>query len=143
MPVTIQLNDALAAQLQKKAAARRLSLEEFTVHLLDGALGEMETADQWGAQNGRRLDLIRKSCTSSLSSDEQLELQELQAALDHRLEPLDDRLLESLRHWQGLEAACPWEWHGVREADYMVLFWYPALPHQDAADMARAWLSPL
>jgi hypothetical protein len=39
VPVMIELNDALVAQLQQKAAARRLSLEEFTVHLLGGALG--------------------------------------------------------------------------------------------------------
>jgi len=96
VPVMIELNDALAAQLQEKAAARRLSLEEFTVHLLGGALGQMEAADQWGAQNSRRLDLIRKSCATGLSSPEQLELQALQAAVDQRLEPLDDVLLESL-----------------------------------------------
>jgi hypothetical protein len=100
MSVTIQLNDTLAAQLKEKAAARQISLEEFTVHLLDGALGQLEIADQWAAQNQRRLDLIRKSCTTRLSPHEQVELQELQAALDQRLEPIDDRLLENLRQWQ-------------------------------------------
>jgi hypothetical protein len=107
MPVTIQLNDALAAQLRKTAAARRLSLEEFTAHLLDGALGQIEAADRWAAQNQRRLDLIRKSCTSSLSSQEQVELQGLQTALDQRLEPFDDALLDSLRHWQSATERLP------------------------------------
>ncbi len=100
MSVTIELNDVLAAQLQEKASARRLSLQEFTVHLLDGALGQLATDDEWAAQNRRRLDLIYKSYTSSLSCQEQAELQELQAALDQRLEPLDDRLLDTLREWQ-------------------------------------------
>src|SRR5438128_3314655 len=100
MPVTIQLNDTLAAELQEKAAAHRLSLEEFTLHPLDGALGEMNAADRWAAHDKRRLELIRKSCTSGLSSEEEGELQGLQAALDQRLEPLDDLLLGSLGHWQ-------------------------------------------
>jgi hypothetical protein len=34
MPVTIQLNDDLADQLQRRAAVRQLSLEEFTIRLL-------------------------------------------------------------------------------------------------------------
>jgi hypothetical protein len=100
MPVTIQLNDSLAAQLQERASARSVSLEEFTAHLLDDALGQLQAADQWAAQNRRRLDLIRKSCTTNLTCQEQEELQGLQAALDQRLEPLDDQLLENLRQWQ-------------------------------------------
>ncbi len=104
MPITIQLNDPLAAQLQEKAAALHLSLEEFTVRLLDGALGELHAADQWAEQNRRRLDLIRKSCTTSLSAQEQEELQGLQEALDQRLEPMDDRLLETLRQWENAAA---------------------------------------
>ena len=60
MPVTIQLNDDLAAQLRQKAAARRQSLEEFAQHLLDDALGQLDAADVWAAQNRRRLDLIRR-----------------------------------------------------------------------------------
>ena len=107
MPVTIQLNDMLAAQLQEKAAARRLSLQEFTVHLLDGALGQLDVDAAWAAQNQRRLHLIRKSYTSSLSSQEQAELQGLQTALDQRLEPLDDCLLDTLRQWQSSAARLP------------------------------------
>jgi len=107
MPVSIQLNDMLAAQLQEKAAARRLSLQEFTVHLLDGALGQLDADAAWAAQNQWRLHLIHKSYTSSLSSQEQAELQGLQAALDQRLEPLDDRLLDTLRKWQSSAARLP------------------------------------
>jgi hypothetical protein len=107
MPVTIQLNDTLAAQLQEKAAAHRLSLQEFTVNLLDGALGQLDADGEWAVQNQRRLDLIHKSYTSSLSCQEQAELQGLQAALDQRLEPLDDRLLDTLRQWQSAARQLP------------------------------------
>jgi hypothetical protein len=107
MAVTIQLNDVLAAQLQTKAAARQLSLQEFTLRLLDGALGQIEAADQWAAQNRRRLDLIRQSSTTVLSSQEQAELQELQMELDQRLEPIDDRLLHGLEQWQNATERMP------------------------------------
>ncbi len=100
MPVNIQLNDPLAAQLGKKALAHRLSLEEFAVHLLDGALGQIDAADRWKMQNGRRLELIHKCCTSNLTAKEDAELQELQNELDRRLEPVDDRLLDQLQQWQ-------------------------------------------
>lgn len=99
MTVTIQLNDALATQLQQKAAAHQLSLEEFAVRLLDGALGRLAD-DEWTERNRRRLELIRKSCAGSLSAEEQAELQALQAELDQRLEPLDDQLLGTLQHGQ-------------------------------------------
>lgn len=107
MPVSIQLNDDLAAQLQQKAAARGLSLEKFTVHLLDGALSQMESADEWAVQNQRRLVLIHKSSTIGLCAQEQVELQGLQATLDQRLEPLDDHLLDSLRLWQSAADQLP------------------------------------
>jgi hypothetical protein len=100
MPVTIEINDTLAAQLQQNAAAQRISLAEFAQHLLDGALGQIEATDRWTAKNRRRLDLIHQSCTTKLSVQEQQELQELQSALDQRLEPVDDHLLDALRHWQ-------------------------------------------
>ena len=100
MPVTIELNDALAAQLQSKAAARQLSLEEFALNLLGGAVGQIESADRWRSQNQRRLELIRTSCARALSAHEQVELQQLQDSLDLRLEPLDDCLLNRLQDWQ-------------------------------------------
>jgi hypothetical protein len=105
--VTIEINDVLAAQLRQQAAAHRISLEEFALHLLDGALGQVQAADLWEAKNRRRLDLIHQSCTTSLSVQEQQELQELQTALDQRLEPLDDRLLDALGQWQKAAAASP------------------------------------
>jgi hypothetical protein len=100
MPVTIQLDDDLAGQLQSKAVAHQLSLEEFTARLLGGALGEMAAAEACQDQNRRRVSLIRKSSTNGLSPQEQAELQELQTALDQRLEPVDEQLLDRLQHLQ-------------------------------------------
>ena len=104
MPVTIQLDDDLAGQLQRKAAARQLSLEEFTARLLGGALGEIEAAEAWQGQNRRRVMLIRKSFANGLTPQEQAELQELQAAFDQRLEPIDEQLLDRLQHLQDATA---------------------------------------
>src|SRR5439155_26976068 len=70
MPVTIQLNDDLADQLQRKAAVRQLSLQEFTIRLLDGALGEITAAEAWEDQNRRRQALIRKSSATGLTAEE-------------------------------------------------------------------------
>src|SRR5439155_8863553 len=57
MPITIQLDDDLADQLQRRAACRQLSLEEFALRLLGGALGELEAAETWELHNRRRLTL--------------------------------------------------------------------------------------
>lgn len=100
MPVTIQLSDELAADLERGAAARRVSLQEFTLRILDGARDEIKEADEWAGNNRRRLDLIRKSCTAGLSEVESAELQELQNALDQRLEPADERLLAGLNQFR-------------------------------------------
>ena len=107
MPITIQLDDDLADQLQRRAACRQLSLEEFALRLLGGALGELEAAETWELHNRRRLTLIRKSPASGLSASEQAELQDLQATLDQRLEPIDDQVLAGLQHLQQAMAQGP------------------------------------
>jgi predicted transcriptional regulator len=96
MPVTIHLNDALASRLRGKASARQQSVEEFAEHLLGEALEKMEAEERWRAVNQRRLALIRKGATVPLSPEEQTELQQLQEALDRRLEPADNQLLDQL-----------------------------------------------
>jgi hypothetical protein len=93
MTLTINLDQALAVQLRKKAAARQLSVEEFAVRLLGEAVGQLEEMERWEQQNQRRLGLIRKSATTQLSAQEETELDALQSVLDRRLEPMDDRLL--------------------------------------------------
>jgi hypothetical protein len=53
--------------------------------------------DNWQPRNQRRLSLIRKGLTRSLTDEEQSELQQLQDELDKRLESHDNRLLEQLQ----------------------------------------------
>jgi hypothetical protein len=107
MTLTINLDQALAVQLRKKAAARQLSVEEFAVRLLGEAVGQLEEMERWEQQNQRRLGLIRKSATTQLSAQEETELDALQSVLDRRLEPMDDRLLAELDRMKKAVAALP------------------------------------
>jgi hypothetical protein len=96
MSVTITLTNPLAEELQTRAAAQRLSVEEFATRLLGQAVQQLDDSERWQAQNARRLALLRKSKTAALGADEQAELQQLQAAADRQLEQVDQRLLEEL-----------------------------------------------
>lgn len=107
MTLTINLDEALTVQLRKQAAARHLALEEFAAHLLGEAVARLESPQQWEQHNQRRLALIRKSSSTLLSAEEAAELDDLQAALDRRLEPVDDRLLAALERMQHAVDALP------------------------------------
>src|SRR5437868_3625730 len=101
MNLTIALDGEHAAQLQKQASSRQLSPEQFARDLLGDALGRIVEEEAWGAMNRRRIDLIRTSRSAGLSAEEAKELEQLQAAVDRRLEPMDRQLLagaEQLRH---------------------------------------------
>ena len=52
---------------------------------------------EWTLRNHRRVCLIRKSSTSSLTPEEEAELKALDEELVRRLEPMDKKLLEGLR----------------------------------------------
>ncbi len=107
MTFTLNLDEMLADQLRKQAAARHLSLEAFAVHLLGEAVEQLETSEQWEPDNQRRVALIRQSATTPLSAAEEEELEALQVALDQRLESMDDRLLATLQRMQHAVAALP------------------------------------
>ena len=101
MKLTIALDEKQAAHLQKQASSRQLSPEQHARDLLGDALGKIEEAATWGALNRRRLDLIGKNRSSGLSAEEAKELEQLQVAVDRRLEPMDRQLLaaaEQFRH---------------------------------------------
>ncbi len=93
MNVTISLDEAQTAQLQRQADARRLAPEQLARDLLGAALGSLAEQERWDACNRRRVELIRKGRTAGLTADEAKELDQLQAAVDQRLEPTDRRLL--------------------------------------------------
>jgi hypothetical protein len=91
--LTISLDEPLAAQLQQEAAARRLSPEQFVHDLVGGALDKINEDKHWAEVNRRRGELIRKNRDVGLTAEEKLELAQLQAAVDQRLEPMDRQLL--------------------------------------------------
>jgi hypothetical protein len=94
MAVTIQLNDKLASRLEVRASAENANLEEFTQILLARVLDQLEASERWGHQNKRRLELIEKSFQGCLSPNEERELEQLQAAADQWLAPVDRQLLD-------------------------------------------------
>jgi hypothetical protein len=57
--------------------------------------------------NRRRLDLIGKSRSSALSVEEATELEQLQAAVDRCLEPMDRQLLAGAEHFRHLAEGLP------------------------------------
>jgi hypothetical protein len=80
MSVTITLNDDLVLRLQAQAQARRLSLEQWALTVLDQAAAGSQELQTWAALNRRRAELIRRRYTGGLSEAEDRELAELQAA---------------------------------------------------------------
>jgi hypothetical protein len=96
MSVVITLNDSLANQLQAQATVERLPVEDFALKLLAEAVDQRGRSATWQVKNRRRVDLIRKSNRGSLSADEEIELQQLQAELDEHLEHWDAQLLSEL-----------------------------------------------
>jgi hypothetical protein len=101
MNLAISLDDNQAAHLQRQASSRQLSPEQLARDLLGDALGRIAEEESWSALNRRRMDLIARSRFSGLSAEETKELEQLQAAVDRRLEPMDRQLLagaEHLRH---------------------------------------------
>ena len=80
MVVTIQLEGPLAAELQATASARQLSPEELARRLLDDALAQLRETEQRKVLNRRRLALLEKRVSTSLSHSEEEELRRLQEA---------------------------------------------------------------
>lgn len=100
MQVTITLPENLAAELTSRASRQRQAPEVLASHLLGDALRQLGHAESWRDRNRRRLRLIQKSVTETLGTAEQVELDELQAELDRRLESSDAQLLEVLNRMQ-------------------------------------------
>lgn len=93
MNFTVTLDEPLASQLCQEASARQLSPEEAASELLGNLPARMATETAWRRANQRRLELIRKGRDGSSTAEEQMELDQLQAAADLHLAPMDQRLL--------------------------------------------------
>jgi hypothetical protein len=102
MSVTIVLNDSLADRLRAQARVEQQPVEVFAHELLAEAVRQRGLSVAWDCKNQRRVELIRKSTRRGLSTEEQAELDRLQAELDERLGQWDDELLAEL---SGLEQA--------------------------------------
>ena len=102
MSVTIVLNDLLADQLRAQARAEQQPVEVLAHELLAESVRQRGLSAAWDRQNQQRVKLIRKSTRRGLSTEEQAELDRLQADLDERLGHRDDELLGEL---SGLEQA--------------------------------------
>lgn len=95
MSVVITLDENLASQLQTRAAAINLSVEQYAQQVLrevacdDGDGG-------WQESNRRRGALIRKQFDEGLTPEEEVELQRLQEMADRRLDQLDDQMLDDV-----------------------------------------------
>jgi len=96
MPVTIILNDDLVLRLQAQAQARRLSLEQWALTVLDQATAGSQEFQTWAALNRRRSELIRRRYIGGLNEAEDRDMAELQAAVDRTLEPWDQELSRQL-----------------------------------------------
>jgi hypothetical protein len=107
MDLTISLDEPLAAQLRREASSRQLSPEQVARDLLGSALGKIAEEEAWREVNRRRGELIRKSRDRGLTAEESKDLEQLQAAVDQRLDPMDRRLLAAAEQLRQLAEGLP------------------------------------
>jgi hypothetical protein len=107
MTLTITLDEAVTVQLRQHAAARQVSVEECATQLLSEAVAQLADTTRWQQYNQRRVALIHKSATTSLSREEASELEALQATLDQHLAPVDEQLLTVVAGMQRAIASLP------------------------------------
>lgn len=96
MSIVITLDESLATQLQTRAAAVNLSIEEYAQQVLR-EVACYDDDGQWRELNRRRGELIRKQFDDGQTSDEAEELQRLQEMADRRLEQFDDQMLAEVQ----------------------------------------------
>lgn len=107
MNLTISLDESLAEQLRRRASATDLSPEQAARELLGRALREVAAEEAGRTSNQRRVELIRKSRYHGLTAEEGRELDQLQAALDQRLEATDRHLLNLAAEFRQLAERLP------------------------------------
>jgi len=95
MSSTITLDDPTVATLGRRAAASNRSIDEEAADLIARALSE-DADEAWERSNRRRLELIHKSTTDSLTESDREELERLQTLADRRLEQLDKKRLDEV-----------------------------------------------
>jgi hypothetical protein len=96
MPLTITVPDPLAKQLQTRAKAEMIPVEELASRLLETGVQNPLEPGQWTIANERRVALIEKRFSHGLTDQEQEELQQLQELADRQLEELDALMLKDM-----------------------------------------------
>jgi hypothetical protein len=107
MNLTISLDERLATVLQQEASARGLSAEQVACDLLGSALSKIADEAVWRRIHQRRGELIRKRRDLGLTGEESTELDQLQAAVDQHLEPMDRHLLATAEQFRQLAEGLP------------------------------------
>jgi hypothetical protein len=97
MTIMISLPDPLLDQLRLRAEAERVSVDELASSVLAEAMQQPLHPEKWGAQNRRRLALIRKRLAQGLSAAEKQELNALQELADRQLEASDRQMLADVQ----------------------------------------------
>ncbi len=96
MALTITVPDLLAKQLQTRAKAEKIPVEELASRLLESGMQSPLEPGQWTIANERRVALIEKRFSNGLTDPEQEELQLLQELADRQLEELDSLMLKDV-----------------------------------------------
>ena len=107
MHLTISLDESLAEQLRRRAAAKDLSPEQAARELLGHALQRIAEEETWRESGQRRAELIQKSRRLGLTAEERRELDHRQAAADQRLEATDRHLLGVAEEFRQLAERLP------------------------------------
>lgn len=96
MSLSINVPEPLATQLQTRAQAEQVPVDELASRLLESCIRATLPPEQWKTANARRVALIEKRFLSGLTSQEEEELQALQEMADRQLDELDQTLLRSV-----------------------------------------------
>lgn len=109
MSLTITVPDLLATRLRSRAEAEQVSVEGLAHRILQDGLEQPVEPAKWRTLNRRRVALIEKRFTGSLSEQEQQELQILQAMADRQLEDLDAKMLEDVSRMEAAARELCWK----------------------------------
>ena len=102
MGITITVLKPLASRLQSRAQAEKVPIEELVSRLLENGMQHPLPPAEWRIANERRIALIEKRFTGSLTDNERNELQRLQDLADQQLEEGDARMLQDVARMEAL-----------------------------------------
>lgn len=102
MSLTIAVNDELARRLESQARIQRVPVEKWALMILSQAADRPQEFETWAQVNARRYELIQKRYSTGLNRAEEVEIAQLQEAVDKLLEPWDQQMLDRLKPYEAL-----------------------------------------